>query len=77
MTFLPLIGANKTSGDVISAGHDGAHNRSWVLFISGPTASGKSTVAKFLASGFNAQYIEGNDVRHTPMKPFKAALTGL
>ncbi|EXU95739.1 gluconate kinase-like protein [Metarhizium robertsii] len=52
-----------SAGDVISAGHEGAHNRSWVLFISGPTASGKSTVAKFLASRFNAQYIEGNDLQ--------------
>ncbi|RFU75852.1 shikimate kinase [Trichoderma arundinaceum] len=35
---------------------------SWVLFISGPTGSGKTTVAKFLASNFEARFLEGDDL---------------
>lgn len=36
---------------------------SWILFVSGPTGSGKSSVAKFLASRLGAHYLEGDDVR--------------
>lgn len=36
---------------------------SWVLFVSGPTGSGKSSVARFLASRLGAHYLEGDDVR--------------
>lgn len=36
---------------------------SWILFVSGPTGSGKSSVAKFLASRLGAQFLEGDDVR--------------
>jgi gluconokinase len=37
--------------------------QSWILFISGPTGSGKSSVAEFLASNLKARFIEGDDVR--------------
>jgi gluconokinase len=36
---------------------------SWIMFVSGPTGSGKSSVAKFLASELGAHYLEGDDVR--------------
>lgn len=35
----------------------------WVVFVSGPTASGKSSIAKYLASQLGARFIEGDDVR--------------
>ncbi|KAL6909097.1 carbohydrate kinase [Trichoderma evansii] len=35
---------------------------SWILFVSGPTGSGKSSVAKSLASRLGAQYLEGDDL---------------
>ncbi|KAH8126410.1 gluconokinase [Trichoderma asperellum] len=35
---------------------------SWILFVSGPTGSGKSSVAKFLASRLGAHYLEGDDL---------------
>lgn len=40
---------------------------SWILFVSGPTGSGKSSVAKFLASRLGAHYLEGDDVRSPKM----------
>lgn len=45
-------GHNNTNGD-----------HSWILFISGPTGSGKSSIAEFLASNLEARFIEGDDVR--------------
>lgn len=36
---------------------------SWILIVSDPTGSGKSSVAKFLASRLEAHYLEGDDVR--------------
>jgi gluconokinase len=36
---------------------------SWVLFVSGLTGSGKSSVARFLASRLGAHYLEGDNVR--------------
>ncbi|KAK1242044.1 hypothetical protein MKX07_000030 [Trichoderma sp. CBMAI-0711] len=36
--------------------------QSWILFISGPTGSGKSSVAEFLASNLKARFIEGDDL---------------
>lgn len=42
---------------------DCAKEHSWVLFVSGPTGSGKSSVAKFLASRLGAHFLEGDDVR--------------
>ncbi|KAH7166539.1 P-loop containing nucleoside triphosphate hydrolase protein [Dactylonectria macrodidyma] len=33
----------------------------WIWFILGPTASGKTTVAKFLAASLHFDYIEGDD----------------
>ncbi|KAM0514129.1 hypothetical protein ACHAPE_007220 [Trichoderma viride] len=35
---------------------------SWIMFVSGPTGSGKSSVAKFLASELGAHYLEGDDL---------------
>ncbi|PON29878.1 hypothetical protein TGAM01_v201244 [Trichoderma gamsii] len=35
---------------------------SWILFVSGPTGSGKSSVAKFLASRLGANFLEGDDL---------------
>ncbi|UKZ63737.1 uncharacterized protein TrAtP1_004961 [Trichoderma atroviride] len=35
---------------------------SWILFVSGPTGSGKSSVAKFLASKLGAHFLEGDDL---------------
>ncbi|OAA44799.1 Carbohydrate kinase, thermoresistant glucokinase [Metarhizium rileyi] len=37
------------------------HLSSWLLFISGPTASGKTSVADFLASKLKSRYVEGDD----------------
>jgi gluconokinase len=34
----------------------------WVVFVAGATASGKTTVAKYLASSLDAQFVEGDDV---------------
>ncbi|KAL6864246.1 carbohydrate kinase [Trichoderma novae-zelandiae] len=36
--------------------------QSWILFVSGPTGSGKSSVAEFLASNLRARFIEGDDL---------------
>lgn len=36
---------------------------SWILFVSGPTGAGKSSVAKFLASRLGAHFLEGDDVQ--------------
>ncbi|EKJ76332.1 hypothetical protein FPSE_03468 [Fusarium pseudograminearum CS3096] len=33
----------------------------WILFVSGPTASGKSSVAKYLADELNLKFVEGDD----------------
>ncbi|KAI5459455.1 shikimate kinase [Mariannaea sp. PMI_226] len=35
----------------------------WIWFITGPTASGKTTVAKALSGSFDFTYIEGDDFR--------------
>ncbi|GKU08004.1 shikimate kinase [Fusarium langsethiae] len=32
----------------------------WILFVSGPTASGKSSVAKYLADELNLKFVEGD-----------------
>ncbi|KAM0304260.1 hypothetical protein HYE67_002073 [Fusarium culmorum] len=32
----------------------------WILFVSGPTASGKSSVAKYLADKLNLKFVEGD-----------------
>ncbi|PNP50162.1 hypothetical protein THARTR1_09151 [Trichoderma harzianum] len=39
------------------------NDESWIFFVSGPTGSGKSSVAKFLASKLQARFLEGDDVR--------------
>jgi Cdc6-like AAA superfamily ATPase len=35
----------------------------WILFVSGPTASGKTSIAKFIAEKLNLKFVEGDDVR--------------
>lgn len=34
----------------------------WILFVSGPTASGKTSVAKYLAEKLDLKFVEGDDV---------------
>lgn len=36
-------------------------NQPWLVFVSGATASGKSSIAKYLASRLGARFIEGDD----------------
>ncbi|KAJ4251508.1 hypothetical protein NW762_011495 [Fusarium torreyae] len=33
----------------------------WILFVSGPTASGKTSVAKYLAEKLDLKFVEGDD----------------
>ncbi|RKL15108.1 hypothetical protein BFJ70_g15569 [Fusarium oxysporum] len=33
----------------------------WILFVSGPTASGKTSVAKFIAEKLDLKFVEGDD----------------
>ncbi|KAJ4127802.1 hypothetical protein NW768_008077 [Fusarium equiseti] len=33
----------------------------WILFVSGPTASGKTSVAKYLADELDLKFVEGDD----------------
>jgi gluconokinase len=35
----------------------------WIWFITGPTACGKTTVAKSLAESLGFMFVEGDDVR--------------
>lgn len=35
----------------------------WIWFVTGPTACGKTTIAKALAENLNLTYVEGDDVR--------------
>lgn len=39
------------------------HGHRWILFVSGPTASGKTSIAKYLAEKLNLKFVEGDDVR--------------
>lgn len=39
-----------------------SNNQRWLVFVSGATASGKSSIAKYLASRLRARFIEGDDV---------------
>jgi gluconokinase len=59
-----LASANTSS---INGHEDGpqsvGNDESWILFVAGPTGSGKSSVAKFLASELQARFLEGDDVR--------------
>jgi gluconokinase len=49
--------------------HDLNGNRRWVWFITGPTASGKTTIAKALADSLGFTFVEGDDVRTDPGCP--------
>ncbi|KAF4457227.1 shikimate kinase [Fusarium austroafricanum] len=33
----------------------------WILFVSGPTASGKTSIAKFIAEKLDLKFVEGDD----------------
>ncbi|PKK47031.1 hypothetical protein CI102_9299 [Trichoderma harzianum] len=58
-----LASANTSS---INGHEDGpqsvGNDESWILFVAGPTGSGKSSVAKFLASELQARFLEGDDL---------------
>lgn len=74
-------------GDPLSTGAAAAEDpaaanihgdRRWIWFITGPTACGKTTIAKALACHLGFTFVEGDDVRvvraasHTPtLFPFK------
>lgn len=59
-----LASANMPSLDNHEDGLQSVGNdEPWILFVSGPTGSGKSSVAKFLASKLQARFLEGDDVR--------------
>ena len=34
----------------------------WIWFVTGPTACGKTTIAKFVAEKLNLTFLEGDDV---------------
>ncbi|RKK73639.1 hypothetical protein BFJ69_g9081 [Fusarium oxysporum] len=38
----------------------------WILFVSGPTASGKTSVAKFIAEKLDLKFVEGDDACSPP-----------
>ncbi len=40
----------------------GVSGRKWVFFVTGATACGKTTVAKYIAQEMGLEYIEGDDV---------------
>lgn len=53
------LGANSAAhGDVDAA----LNTDRYVWFITGPTACGKTTVAKYLAEKLNLTFLEGDDV---------------
>jgi gluconokinase len=52
---------NITTGGV---GNSGKGHR-WIWFVTGPTACGKTTVAKFVAEKLDITFMEGDDVRDT------------
>ena len=45
-------------------GQTGSQHQIWL--VTGPAGSGKSTVAKYLASSLNYSYVEGDEVRPRP-----------
>lgn len=45
---------------------DKHHGHRWIWFITGPTACGKTTVAKALAEDLNFTFVEGDAVRLSP-----------
>jgi gluconokinase len=51
---------------MLSANDSDKQNRPrWIWFITGPTACGKTTVAKALAQTLGLTFVEGDDVRLT------------
>ncbi|KAL7935182.1 carbohydrate kinase [Trichoderma chlorosporum] len=57
------IDANTSSIDNVENGPQGMNNgESWIFFVCGSTGSGKSSIAKFLASNLQARFIEGDDL---------------
>lgn len=43
--------------------NDPKPERRWIWFVTGPTASGKTTIAKALADALGFAFVEGDDVR--------------
>ena len=39
-----------------------AEQHRWIFFVTGPTACGKTTVAKVIAEKLNLTFLEGDDV---------------
>src|SRR5689334_17003921 len=42
-----------------------SRNEKWIIFVTGLTACGKTTVAKYLAAEMGLEYVEGDDVSST------------
>lgn len=52
----------------------------WIWFVTGPTACGKTTIAKSLADNLGFNFVEGDDVRippsiHSAIYPFPRSPT--
>jgi len=41
---------------------DNEQQHRWIFFVTGPTACGKTTVAKSIADKLNLTFLEGDDV---------------
>lgn len=48
----------------------------YVFFFTGPTACGKSTVAKYVADQLNLSFLEGDDVSPAATNPVDRAPPG-
>ena len=45
-----------------STSNDDTLSHRWIWFVTGPTACGKTTIAKFLAQQLDFTFLEGDDV---------------
>ena len=68
----PDIQLESPSG--IESPYDNRHLHRWIWFITGPTACGKTTIAKALAEDLDFTFLEGDDVSppyyiHPPTAP--------
>lgn len=53
------MGENVMTDD---AGHAAKASHRWIWFVTGPTACGKTTVAKYIAERLDITFLEGDDV---------------
>jgi gluconokinase len=51
--------AEQTNGQHPAAG---SKQYRWIIFVTGPTACGKTTIARYIAEQINARFLEGDDV---------------